>query len=66
MTIDTKTMVSISDANQNFSKVARLVDELFGIPKSQKSPHLKNAVWQHADSDVQPPTLYKLINEARS
>ena len=27
MTIDTKTMVSISDANQNFSKVARLVDE---------------------------------------
>ena len=28
MTIDTKTMVSISEANQNFSKVARLVDEL--------------------------------------
>jgi len=28
MTIDTKTMVSISDANQNFSKVARLVDEM--------------------------------------
>lgn len=27
MTIDTKTMVSISDANQNFSKVARLVDQ---------------------------------------
>ena len=27
MTIDTKTMVSISDANQNFSKVARMVDE---------------------------------------
>ena len=27
MTIDTKTMVSISEANQNFSKVARLVDE---------------------------------------
>ena len=27
ITIDTKTMVSISDANQNFSKVARLVDE---------------------------------------
>lgn len=27
MTIDTKTIVSISDANQNFSKVARLVDE---------------------------------------
>ena len=28
MTIDTNTMVSITEANQNFSKVARLVDEL--------------------------------------
>ena len=27
MTIDTNTMVSITVANQNFSKVARLVDE---------------------------------------
>lgn len=27
MTIDTNTMISISEANQNFSKVARLVDE---------------------------------------
>ena len=27
MTIDTNTMVSISEENQNFSKVARLVDE---------------------------------------
>ena len=27
MTIDTNTMVCITDANQNFSKVARLVDE---------------------------------------
>ena len=27
MTIDTNTMVSISEANQNVSKVARLVDE---------------------------------------
>ena len=27
MTIDTNTMVSISEANQDFSKVARLVDE---------------------------------------
>jgi antitoxin Phd len=27
MTIDTNTMVSISEANRNFSKVARLVDE---------------------------------------
>lgn len=27
MKIDTSTMVSITEANQNFSKVARLVDE---------------------------------------
>ena len=27
MNINTNTMVSISDANQNFSKVARLVDQ---------------------------------------
>ena len=27
MTVNTKTMVSIAEANQNFSKVARLVDE---------------------------------------
>ena len=27
MTIDTNTMVSITEANQNFSKVAKLVDE---------------------------------------
>lgn len=27
MTIDTNTMVSITEGNQNFSKVARLVDE---------------------------------------
>lgn len=28
MTINTNAMVSITEANQNFSKVARLVDEL--------------------------------------
>lgn len=27
MTVDTNTLVSITEANQNFSKVARLVDE---------------------------------------
>lgn len=27
MTIDTNTVVSMTDANQNFSKVARVVDE---------------------------------------
>lgn len=27
MTVDTNTMISITEANQNFSKVARMVDE---------------------------------------
>ena len=27
MTVNTKTMVSITEANQNFSKVARMVDQ---------------------------------------
>lgn len=31
MTIDTNTMVSIAEANQNFSKVARLVDALGSV-----------------------------------
>ena len=31
MIVDTNTMVSITEANQNFSKVARLVDELGSV-----------------------------------
>lgn len=31
MTVDTNTMVSITEANQNFSKVVRLVDELGSV-----------------------------------
>lgn len=31
MTINTNTMVSITEANQNFSKVARMVDELGSV-----------------------------------
>ena len=31
MTVDTNTMVSITEANQNFSKVSRLVDELGSV-----------------------------------
>ena len=31
MRVDTNTMVSITEANQNFSKVARLVDELGSV-----------------------------------
>ena len=38
MTIDTNTMVSISEANQNFSKVARLVDECGSAKQCTKIP----------------------------
>ena len=40
MNINTKNLVSITDANQNFSKVARLVDENGSviILKKQRSP----------------------------
>ena len=31
MTVDTNSMISITEANQNFSKVARLVDELGSV-----------------------------------
>ena len=39
MTVNTKTMVSITEANQNFSKVARLVDEKgFAVILKKKVP----------------------------
>ena len=46
MTIDTKTLISISEANQNFSKVARLVDE-YG-----SAVILKNNIPRYRDIDV--------------
>ena len=45
MTIDTKTLISISEANQNFSKVARLVDEC------GSAVILKNNVPRYLDID---------------
>ena len=60
MTIDTNTMVSITEANQNFSKVARLVDELGtavilknNVPRYLVIDFSKaNAVTEAADEDV--------------
>jgi antitoxin Phd len=42
MSIDTNAMVSITEANQNFSKVARIVDELgnAGILKNNTPRYL--------------------------
>ena len=41
MNVNTKTMVSISEANQNFSKVARLVDQ-YGSAVILKNNSLSN------------------------
>ncbi len=42
MTVDTKTLVAMSEANQNFSKVTRLVDEegLAVILKNNKPKYI--------------------------
>ena len=53
MTIDTNTMVSITEANQNFSKVTRLVDEHGSavILKNNKPRYILISVDQE-DSDI--------------
>ena len=53
MTIDTKTMVSISDANQNFSKVTKIVDELGNavILKNNNVPRYLIIDFSKADKD---------------
>ena len=53
MTIDTNTMVSITEANQNFSKVARLVDERgsAGILKNNVPKYLV-IDFSKADQDI--------------
>ena len=60
MTINTNAMVSITEANQNFSKVARLVDELGtavilknNVPRYLVIDFSKaNAVTEAADEDM--------------
>lgn len=42
MTVDTNTLVSITEANQNFSKTARLVDE-YGTAVIKKIMYLN--IW---------------------
>ena len=65
MNIDTDTMVSISEANQNFSKVARLVDQYGSavILKNNSPRYLIvefNRVQQHAE-----PTKAELLNVSK-
>lgn len=55
MTVDTNTMISITEANQNFSKVARVVDEhgtaviksIYNMPRGQISEEVENSAARH-------------------
>ena len=57
MTIDTNTMVSISEANQNFSKVARLVDENMAASDEDVLSVSKKLIAQNKEA-------YNLLNTA--
>lgn len=62
MTIDTKSIVSITDANQNFSKVARLVDEL-GSAVIMKNNVPKYLVIEFSNADKQENVSNETVME---
>lgn len=52
MTIDTRSIVSITEANQNFSKVARLVDQLgAAVIMKNNTPRYLVLDFSRADSE---------------
>ena len=55
MTVDTNTMISITEANQNFSKVARLVDE-HGTAVILKNNVPRYLVIDFSKADQEAPT----------
>ena len=50
MNIDTNTLISISEANQNFSKVARLVDQ-YGSAVILKNNTLRYIITEFAQAE---------------
>ena len=62
MQIDTNTLVSISEANQNFSKVARLVDQ-FGSAVILKNNVPKYMVLEFSQADAMELSSNETINE---
>lgn len=57
MNIDTKTMVSISEANQNFSKVAKLVDQYgSAVILKNNSPRYLILEFNQADEQLSAQT----------
>ena len=52
MTIDTNTMISITEANQNFSKVTKLVDELgLAVIRTNNTPRYLVIDFSKADQE---------------
>lgn len=57
MNVNTKTMVSISEANQNFSKVARLVDQYgSAVILKNNSPRYLILEFNQADEQLSAQT----------
>ena len=57
MNVNTNTMVSISEANQNFSKVARLVDQYgSAVILKNNSPRYLIIEFNQADEQLAAPT----------
>ena len=57
MNVNTNTMVSISEANQNFSKVARLVDQYgSAVILKNNSPRYLILKFNQADEQLAAPT----------
>lgn len=57
MNVNTKTMVSISEANQNFSKVARLVDQYgSAVILKNNSPRYLILEFNQADKQLSAQT----------
>ena len=57
MNVNTNTMVSISEANQNFSKVARLVDQYgSAVILKNNSPRYLMLEFNQADEQLAAPT----------
>ena len=57
MDVNTNTMVSISEANQNFSKVARLVDQYgSAVILKNNSPRYLILEFNQADEQLAAPT----------
>ena len=51
MTVDTNTMISITEANQNFSKVARLVDQ-YGSAVIMKNNTPRYIIYEFNQADT--------------